>query len=233
MSDTDNTSPNAVASNDPHAGSSDGSSVASSTTQGAGSGPGAGPNAQTGDTAANAKATAQPRAKVALPVDKSPMNPYLAGVLLGLTLLASYLILGAGLGASGALARMGAALENAVLPARVAASAYFGPWLPNPLSYYLVFMLAGAFVGGLVSAATGGRMRLMLERGPSASRLRRLTFALLGGVLAGFASRLAQGCTSGQGLSGGAVLLTGSFVFMGCLFATGYLTAWIFRRQWT
>ena len=39
---------------------------------------------------------------------KPYMNPYLAGVLLGLTLLASYLILGAGLGASGGIARIAA-----------------------------------------------------------------------------------------------------------------------------
>jgi hypothetical protein len=30
-----------------------------------------------------------------------------------------------------------------------------------------------------------------------------------GGVIVGFASRLAQGCTSGQALSGGALLLMG------------------------
>lgn len=161
-----------------------------------------------------------------------PMNPYLAGMFLGLTLLASYLILGAGLGASGAFARLGAWMEHAVLPARAEASAYFGPWFPSPLSYYLVFMALGVFAGGLISALSGGRVRFMVERGPTSSRLRRIILALAGGVLAGFASRLAMGCTSGQALSGGALLLTGSFVFMGCLFATGYLTAWAFRRQW-
>lgn len=160
------------------------------------------------------------------------MNPYLAGFFLGLTLLASYLILGTGLGASGAFARLGAWLQHSVMPERVESSAYFGAWFPNPLSYYLVFMAAGVFAGGLVSALSGGRMRLWIERGPTASRVLRLFLALVGGLLAGFASRLAQGCTSGQALSGGAMLLTGSFVFMGCLFATGYLTAWIFRRQW-
>lgn len=164
--------------------------------------------------------------------ERPPMNPYLAGVFLGLTLLASYLILGAGLGASGALARFGAWAEHLVLPARVEANAYFGPWFPGPLSYYLVFMVVGVFAGGLFSALSGGRVRVGVERGPTASRMRRLILALLGGVLAGFASRLAMGCTSGQGLSGGAIFLTGSFVFMGCLFAAGYLTAWAFRRQW-
>lgn len=166
------------------------------------------------------------------PLGPAPMNPYLAGMFLGLTLLASYLILGAGLGASSAFARLGALLEHAVFPARVEASAYFGPWFPSPLSYYVVFMVAGVFAGGLVSALSGGRVRFLVERGPTASRTRRLLLALAGGLLAGFASRLAMGCTSGQGLSGGALLLTGSFVFLACLFASGYLTAWAFRRQW-
>lgn len=164
--------------------------------------------------------------------ERPPMNPYLAGMFLGLTLLASYLILGAGLGASGAVARFGAWAEHLVLPGRVEANAYFGPWFPGPLSYYLVFMIVGVFAGGLFSAFSGGRVRVGVERGPTSSRMRRLILALLGGVLAGFASRLAMGCTSGQGLSGGALFLTGSFVFMGCLFAAGYLTAWAFRRQW-
>jgi uncharacterized membrane protein YedE/YeeE len=59
-----------------------------------------------------------------------------------------------------------------------------------------------------------------------------LIYALTGGVIVGFASRLAQGCTSGQALSGGALLLTGSLVFMVCVFAAGYVTAWFVRRQW-
>ena len=83
------------------------------------------------------------------------MNPYLAGIFLGLVLLASYLILGAGLGASGGIARLGAALEAALAPQHTQTSAYFGPWGPNYLSYYLVFMLLGAFLGGLISAVAG------------------------------------------------------------------------------
>jgi hypothetical protein len=51
-------------------------------------------------------------------------------------------------------------------------------------------------------------------------------------VLAGFASRLAQGCTSGQALSGSALLLSGSLVFLLCVFAGGYAAAWFVRRQW-
>ena len=159
-------------------------------------------------------------------------NPYLAGLLLGITLLASFLVLGAGLGASGGIARVGAFVEVCAVPAHVADTEYFGGWGSKPLNYYLVLMLAGTFLGGLFSALLANRVTFTLERGASCSRGRRTLMALAGGVIAGFASRLAQGCTSGQALSGGALLLTGSLVFMMCVFAGGYAAAWFVRRQW-
>jgi uncharacterized protein len=163
---------------------------------------------------------------------KPYMNPYLAGVILGMTLLASYLILGAGLGASGGIARIAAYLERALVPGHVTASKYFGAWGKEPLNYYLVFMFLGVFFGGLFSAVLARRVKLQVERGRKASRKSRLVLALAGGILAGFASRLAQGCTSGQALSGSAMLLSGSLVFLLCVFAGGYVAAWFVRRQW-
>lgn len=159
-------------------------------------------------------------------------NPYLCGVLLGGVLIASYAVLGTGLGASAAPARLVAQLEQWVAPAHVASTEYFAGWGEQPLRYYLVFMFVGTFFGGLVSAVFAGRVRPQIERGQAIGRWPRLALALSGGVLAGFASRLARGCTSGQALSGGALLLTGSLVFMGCLFLGGYATAYFFRRQW-
>ena len=162
-------------------------------------------------------------------------NPYIAGMLLGATLLASFLILGAGLGASAGTARLGAFLEQCALPAHVAASDYFGHWVEEGKSllfYYLVFMFAGVFLGGLFSAILARRIHVGVERGKAFGVRPRLMLALGGGVLVGFASRLANGCTSGQALSGGAMLLNGSLVFMMCVFAGGYAAAWFVRRQW-
>lgn len=159
-------------------------------------------------------------------------NPYLAGVLLGLVLLISFVTLGAGLGASGGIARVGAFASMCLSTSHTLGSEYFGKWGARPLDYYLVFMFAGVFVGALFSALSANRVRFQVERGARSPAGLRLVFALAGGVLAGFASRLAQGCTSGQALSGGALLLTGSIVFMVCLFAGGYATAWFVRRQW-
>ena len=159
-------------------------------------------------------------------------NPYLAGVALGLTLLASFLILGAGLGASGGLSRLSAEVCSWVAPEHTRSSEYFGSWGDRPLRYYLVFMLVGVIAGGALSAMLAGRMRLVLERGASFPWKKRAVLVVAGGLLVGFASRLAQGCTSGQALSGGAMLLTGSLVFLCCVFAGGYAAAYFVRRQW-
>ena len=159
-------------------------------------------------------------------------NPYLAGVILGLTLLASYLVLGAGLGASSGIARIAASLESGLAPSHVSSSEYFGAWGKEPLNYYLVFMFLGVVLGGLLSAMLSRRTGFQVERGQRVSRKLRLGLALAGGVLAGFASRLAQGCTAGQALSGSALLLSGSLVFLVCVFAGGYAAAWFVRRQW-
>ncbi len=159
-------------------------------------------------------------------------NPYIAGILLGLTLLASFLVLGAGLGASGGLARMAAFWEGIILPVHTLSGEYFGNWGPQPLRYYLVYMLVGVFFGGLFSAILNQRAEIRVEKGSAASSRIRLIFALCGGILVGFASRLAGGCTSGQALSGGAMLLTGSLVFLIFIFIGGYAAAYFVRRQW-
>lgn len=159
-------------------------------------------------------------------------NPYISGIILGATLLASFLILGAGLGASSGMARLAAAMEGALAPAHTAASQYFGKWGDEPLNYYLVYMLAGVFLGGLISALLNRRIFVQVEKGGQSPSSRRLTMAVAGGILVGFASRLAAGCTSGQALTGGALLLSGSLLFMVFVFAGGYLAAPWVRRQW-
>ena len=163
-------------------------------------------------------------------------NPYLAGLLLGGALLASFLILGAGLGASAVPIRCGAWLENIVAPAHTQASDFFGgKYLADgahPLRYYLVFMFVGTFLGGLLSAVLGRRVNVSVERGKAFGLVPRLLLALAGGILVGYASSLASGCTSGQALTGGALLANGSIVFMLCVFAGGYAAAYFVRRQW-
>jgi uncharacterized membrane protein YedE/YeeE len=71
-----------------------------------------------------------------------------------------------------------------------------------------------------------------LVRGPGVPRRARLGFAFLGGALMGIGAKLARGCTSGQALTGGAVLSAGGWAFMLMVFAGGYGVAWLLKRQW-
>jgi hypothetical protein len=141
-------------------------------------------------------------------------------------------VLGAGLGASAGIARTGAWLQSCMFSEHVFSSDYFGRWGENPMAYYLVFMFFGVFAGGLVSSQLANRGKIMIEKGSAVSGKKRLIYALVGGILAGFASRIAGGCTSGQALTGGAMLVNGSLIFMITCFAGGYGFAWFVRGQW-
>ncbi len=160
------------------------------------------------------------------------MNPYIAGFLLGLTLLASFVILGVGLGASNAVARAAAYAQSCVFTNHVASSEYFGKWGSDPLNYYLVFMFIGTVAGGAFSSIMAGRSGFILEKGMKFSSAGRIVLSLAGGVIAGFAGRLASGCTSGQALTGSAMLLSGSLAFLVAVFVGGYSAAYFVRGQW-
>jgi uncharacterized membrane protein YedE/YeeE len=169
------------------------------------------------------------------PTAKRYWSPYLAGLGLGVTLLVSYLVLGTGLGASATPARVTAAAANAVAPEAMEDNAYLGGWFADgsPLEHYLVFMTLGVVLGGFLSARAARRIKLGIERGPTAKVGLRVVLAVVGGVLVGFASRLASGCTSGQALSGGALLLSGSWAFMIAIFIGAFGAARFVRKEWT
>jgi hypothetical protein len=163
-------------------------------------------------------------------------NPYIAGFGLGLVLLASYVIMGRGLGASGAMTSLVAVGVDAVAPAHARTNEFFAEYLgdgtKNPLMDWLVFEVLGVFVGGFLSGILAGRIRLTTEKGPHISTRGRLFFAFAGGALMGIGAKLARGCTSGQALTGGAVLNVGSWAFMMAVFGGAYMLAYFVRREW-
>ncbi len=164
------------------------------------------------------------------------LDPYLAGALLGLVLFLSFFITGGGLGASGALARVQTGVLDAVAPTHVDRTAYFAEMAGghrNPWNDTSVFMLVGTALGGLASGLANRRFKLELRKGPNIGNRTRLLTALAGGALMGYGARLARGCTSGQALSGGAVLSVGSWAFALAIFASAYALAWFVRRLWT
>ncbi len=162
-------------------------------------------------------------------------NPYLAGALLGVVLFLSFFLTGSGLGGSGGFLRVSAWALDLVSPRAVETNAFWAGIAGGEVSvldHRLVWGALGVALGGLVSGLMGRRVRLETLRGPSISVGLRIAAALSGGVLTGYAARLARGCTSGQALSGGSVLSAGSWAFMFSVFGGGYLLAWFVRRLW-
>lgn len=149
-------------------------------------------------------------------------DPYVAGVGLGLVLLAAFVLAGRGLGASGAFAETAAV----VAPKNALLARYAGG------DHWLLFELGGVVIGGFLSALFAGRLRLGIDRGPNLGRAPRLAFAFAGGAVMGAGAVLARGCTSGLALTGGALLAVGSWIFMLAAFAAGYALAPLVRRTW-
>lgn len=162
-------------------------------------------------------------------------DPYLAGALLGILLFATFLLTGHGLGSSGGINRVLVAVEDMVAPRHVDTTPYLAAMAGgerNPLDHWIVWQLVGVLAGGLVSGWLRGRVRLETRHGPQIRPHTRWAMAFLGGILMGYGARLARGCTSGQGLTGGAVLSVGSWAFLLAVFAGAFLVAWFVRRLW-
>ena len=162
-------------------------------------------------------------------------NPYLAGVGLGLVLIAAFITTGHGLGASGAFAASAAGTVRAIAPETAATNGFFTRYLAdgaNPWRDWLVLEIAGVFAGGFLSAALAGCLRRTVDRGAGVPVATRLIRAAGGGAVMGIGAVLARGCTSGLALSGGALLSVGSWAFMISAFAAGFAAAPLVRRSW-
>ncbi len=171
------------------------------------------------------------------PRSPSPyLNPYLAGIGLGLVLLAAFVLVGRGLGASGAFSSTLSWLVSLVAPAHAQGNEYMQQYLgdgtTHPLKAWLVFEVVGVMAGALLSGLIAGRAHFAVEKGPRVSTAVRLACAFAGGMLMAVGAHLARGCTSGQALTGGALLNVGSWAFMLMVFVGGYAVAWFMRWQW-
>jgi len=170
------------------------------------------------------------------PGPKPYLNPYVAGGLLGVVLFLAFFITGNGLGASGGINRILVAVEDKLAPEHVDRTAYLlniAGGEKNPLDHWVVMITLGTLLGGFASGLVHRRLKVETLKGPRISVRSRWVLAFVGGLIMGYGARFARGCTSGQALSGGAVLSVGSWAFMFAVFGGGYALAWFLRKTWT
>ena len=104
--------------------------------------------------------------------------------------------------------------------------------LPAPLVSQVALLLS-IFVGGCVAAVTAGRFQLRLDMGHAFDQIvtdnpiAMVGALFIGGVLVGFGTRLAGGCSSGHGLNGCGRLQPVSIVATAIFFGTGVLVSFL------
>lgn len=105
------------------------------------------------------------------------------------------------------------------------------PTRPEPSSAHFVFF-GGLALGGLVSALLAGTFApTLIDVGPAfastfgGSPAATIGVLTTGGILVGFGTRMASGCTSGHGLCGVARLQPGSLLATCAFFGTGVVVS--------
>jgi uncharacterized membrane protein YedE/YeeE len=166
---------------------------------------------------------------------KPYVNPYVGGALLGVVLFLAFFITGNGLGASGGLNRILVYFMDTFVPGHIDRTSYLlsiAGGDKNPLDSWIVYVTVGVLFGGFIAGWRNGRLKMVTNKGPNISTRSRWLWAFVGGAFMGFGARMARGCTSGQALSGGAVLSVGSWAFMFAVFAGAYALAYFVHRLW-
>jgi uncharacterized protein len=124
-------------------------------------------------------------------------SPYLAGALSGLVGIFSVWFAGQYFGASTSFVRTAGLIEQLFGAERVAQMDYFIKTVPK-IDWQWMFVV-GIFLGALVSAITSGSFKLQAvpdmwaERFGAGSTVSRAVVAFVGGVVAMFGARLADG----------------------------------------
>ena len=158
--------------------------------------------------------------------DDGSWSPYIAGGLSGLVIIVSVLWTGQFFGASTSFVRSAGMLGKFLETERVAQLEYFIRYLPK-LDWQFMFVI-GIFAGSLIAAVWSGSFKwqgvpdMWAGRfGPS--RLKRGIVAFIGGIIAMFGARLADGCPSGHGLSGMIQLAASGLVALIFFFVGGII----------
>ena len=155
-------------------------------------------------------------------------SPWSAGVLLGLTAIASYVLVDKTVGSSGGIESIDSILLK-LFHSSLADSMYFKFQMPPVMSFQILLfagMLLGAFTSSMWSKDF--KFRMMPDQqwtqifGPS--KLKRWSLIFIGGIIIEYAAGIAGGCTSGLAISGTMQLSPAGLIFFVGLFVSGIIT---------
>lgn len=156
------------------------------------------------------------------------MNPYLAGSFAGLLAIVSVMLTGKFFGASTTFVRAAGFIEKFFNPKMVSQMAYYVKEEPKIEWQWMFLMgvLLGSFLAAIVTKNFSIQFVPSIWKNKFGNNyFKRGIFAFLGGVIAIFGARLADGCPSGHGLSGLMQLAVSGFVALIFFFLSGIIVA--------
>ena len=169
-------------------------------------------------------------------MNKYRWNPYLVGALIGVLSIVTFALADKPIGMSTGVAQASGACAVPVLGAETVAGNTYWSKKAVPKWDYGSLFVAGTFLGALLSALVSKSFRIELvpddwrkQEGSSAAK--RLIAAFIGGAVLLYGARLADGCTSGHGISGTMQLAVSGWTFFLVMFATGVLTTRLLYRS--
>jgi uncharacterized protein len=163
-------------------------------------------------------------------------SPYVAGVVIGLLQIPAFLLIETALGASSSYVTVGALIASAIDPSILQMEYVARHVATTSKNCWQVALVIGIALGAFLSMRLSGARRQAIS--PiwalalfTPSPVFRYAVAFLGGFLMLLGARVADGCTSGHGLSGTAQLAVGSLVAVTAMFAGGIATGFLALRR--
>lgn len=162
-------------------------------------------------------------------------SPYLAGVIIGLLQIPTFLLMDTALGASSSFVTVAAHIA-AVFDARIAETKYLASHMWGAKNWWQVAVVGGIALGAFLSMKLSGAKRNVIspvwaEATGATTLSARAPLAFVAGFIMLFGARIAGGCTSGHGISGIAQLSVGSTLAVAAMFTGGIMTAMLLMRR--
>ena len=159
-------------------------------------------------------------------------SPYLVGALIGVLSWFSFATADKPLGITTAFEYTAALAEKAAAPQIAETNSYYREPEKTPKIDWEWMLVVGVFIGAFASSKLSGDRTTQSVPPLWAWRFgdgaaKRFMAAFFGGALMMFGARLAQGCTSGHGISGALQFAVSSWIFVALLFASGTAAAFL------
>jgi len=169
------------------------------------------------------------------PLTRKSWSPYVVGAAIGVLSWFAFATADKPLGITTDFENTAALIEKAAIPNFEKTNEYYEAKAKqgrSPKIDWEWMLVLGVFVGALLSATLSGDRTTEAVPGMWHNRFgggvaKRLAAAFLGGGLMMFGARLAQGCTSGHGISGALQLAVSSWVFVVAMFVVATAAAFM------